>query len=410
MMSNAQYMERLSQIECHDSTFPCHENPLVFAKANGSKVWDVESREYLDLCAGFGVMNLGHNPSFQRDVFHRFAESGLEMVHGMGDVYPSRAKVDFIDAMLALLPDKIRRAALSLSGAGSVEIALKTCLLRKPNGKIVVFDGGYHGLDLGVLPLASRSDFKSPFEGWLPRDQVITVPFDIPEELLRKTLSDNCISGMVVEPVQGRSGVKIPSQGWLAVLRAVADDYNALLVFDEIFTGCGRIGSFSSSHEVLPDLLCLGKALGGGLPLSSCCGTEEAFSHWPKSNGEAIHTGTFFGHPLSCELGSAFLETFQRENLAEKSAVLGLWALKYLENQVGGHHSVFNIRGKGLMIAIELAPGKGVDLMNRLREKGIIALVSGSSGEVLSLTPALNISQSTFEQGLSLVCDCIRKI
>ena len=268
-------------------------------------------------------------------------------------------------------------------------------MLRRPQGKILVFDGSYHGLDLGVLPLASRKDFKDPFDNWIDQDLVVSLPYGCSEDLVKETLSQGEFAAVFVEPIQGRAGIRFAGLEWLQMLRRQSRDANALLVFDEIFTGLGRIGRVTCSDEVEADLICLGKALGGGLPLSACCGTEEAFSHWPISKGEAIHTGTFFGHPLSCRMGRGFLNSFKKEKLDQLALRKGKEFLEILQREIGDHPLVEDIRGYGLMIGVEFRQlGLGATLMDRLRERQVIALASGSQGESISFTPALNISES----------------
>lgn len=403
MSANFDYLERLKKVECSDSTYPSPEAPLIFDRAEGSTIYDVEGRSYIDLCGGFGVMSLGHHYPEHKKVFAEFAASKSSgLMHGMGDVYASRHKVEFIEKLLSTLPEHINRAALSITGSGAVEIALKTALLRKPSGKIVSFEKAYHGVDLGILPLVDRSDFKDPFASWLPSEKVVRLPYNAPQKVIAACFEKEAdIAAIIVEPIQGRGGIVLPYKGWLESLRSFADQSSALLIFDEIFTGLGRIGVMSSSEQVKADLICLGKSLGGGLPLSACCGSSEAFSSWPESKGEAIHTGTFFGHPLSCQLGKVQLEALTNYNYPQKNKEKGQSYLDLLIEKLSDLDAVKEIRGEGLMLGIEFhKQGHGAFAMDELRKSGVIALASGSLGEVLSLTPAFNISDKLFESAV----------
>ena len=406
MTTNLDYLKRLKAIECSDATYPCYDHPLVFDRGQGSLVFDSEGRDYIDLCGGFGVMALGHHHPALRQVLTSFASESAPVIHGMGDVYPSRAKVEFCERLLSYLPDHLSRIALSLTGSGAVESALKSCLLRKPAGKILCFEHGYHGVDLGILPLSSRSDFKAGFRSWLPQDHVITLPYNCSPAELTKALSGAELAAIFVEPVQGRGGVRPAAAGWLAELRSLASARNALLVFDEIFTGLGRVGVFSKSAEVAADIVCLGKSLGGGLPLSACCASEQAFSGWPESRGEAIHTGTFFGHPLSCAMGGAFLQELVSGGYIAANQHRGRRYRQLLDDKLANLPQVKAIRSEGMMFGIEFHDaGAGVWAMDQLREKGVIALVSGPRGEVLSLTPAYTITDSLFSEAVNRLAE-----
>ena len=402
------WMERLKSVECPDSTYGEATPPLVFKSASGSRITDVAGKKYIDLCAGFGVMALGHNNEIFKSVLKDQIDGHDPIYHGMGDVYPSQDKIEFMENLINILPESITKAALALTGAGANEIALKTCILHKPKGKIIVFEGSYHGLDLGVLPLASRHDFKDPFQAWLPEDMVIELPYDCGEEELQEAFANDDIAGVFVEPIQGRVGIRKARDGWLQSIRSFCDFHSALLVFDEVFTGLGRIGTVSSAFEVPADLICLGKALGGGLPLSACCGTEKAFNNWPQSKGEAIHTGTFFGHPLSCRSGSAFLRELVASNLVLRSKEWGEKVVSDLKERLSGVTGLKEVRGFGLMIAVEFEePGRGAQLMDQLRAEGVIVLASGPKGESFSMTPALNISENDLNEALDKIVTVI---
>lgn len=409
MDRNDSWLARLKAVECLDATAPVAQPALVMSRAKGSLIFDVEGREYIDLCAGFGVLSLGHNAPVQARVFARHVEAGdlaPPIVHAMGDVYASDAKVELLERLLNLLPKGLCRAALALTGAQAVELAVKTAMLATKKSGFIVFDGGYHGLDLGLLPLTSRQDFRAPFADFLPRERVATLPFRCDESTLERAFQDlvkQCggAAAIIVEPIQGRAGVRSAGVEWLKLLRTVADRHGALLIYDEVFTGLGRTGRWTFAEDVPCDLLCLGKALGGGLPLSACVGTRQAMDAWPASTGEALHTGTFFGHPLSCAVASATLQELVESRWPARAKVVGESLLRKLCETLGAHPAVKEIRGEGLMLAIEFKQdGHGALLMDRLRARGIIALVSGERGQTISITPALNIEERHLDRAL----------
>lgn len=411
------WLTRLKELECPDSTYPARNPALVMARALGSVIEDMDQRQYIDLVAGFGVLALGHNPkALQKALARRCHEDPNQMppiTQGLGDVFPSKAKVDLLETLLGILPKHLTRAAVALTGGQAVEIAIKTAILATKKNGFLVFDESYHGLDLGILPLTGLMNFKEPFLGYLPSGRVESVPFGAVEAQVsaaceKLAQSPSGLAGIVVEPVQGRAGVIPAPEGWLSMLRRVADRFEALLIFDEIFTGLGRTGRLTFAEEVPCDLLCLGKALGGGLPLSACVGTEKAMLAWPESTGEALHTGTFFGHALSCEVAAETLKDIVDQHLPQRANELGSWCRSWLESHLAQHPSVKDIRGVGLMLAIDFkAPGFGALLMDRLRGAGIISLASGSQGESLSLTPPLNIPRELLEEALKRIVACL---
>lgn len=413
---NKELMATLQKWECRDSTYQAAEPALVFARAKGSRIWDADGKEYIDLCAGFGVTALGHNNAVQRAVFEKsFTDESL-IIHGMGDVYPSVDKIRLLEFLGEQLPEYLNRGALALSGGQAVEIAVKTAQVASKKSGFIAFKDSYHGLDLGILPLTSRSDFKNPFLEWMPTHLVEEVPYACDMSVLEEAMDLQAKAGhgtaaVIVEAVQGRAGIRIPPTGWLEDLSKLCRSRGVLLIFDEVFTGLGRIGSLSTSFTVECDLICLGKALGGGLPLSACFGRAEVMDAWPHNQGEALHTGTFFGHPLSCRLGLATLKGIVEENLIERSLSFGARMVSDLKEQLGACSRLVDVRGQGMMIGIELnEKGLGAVLMDVLRPMGIIALASGTYGEGISLTPALTLSEEDWAEALPILVKAIHSL
>jgi 4-aminobutyrate aminotransferase-like enzyme len=416
--TNSDWMVRLSRVECRDSTWPSADPALVFDRASGSVIHDVEGRPYVDLCAGFGSLPLGHSHAVIRDVFARHADASAPqpVVHAMGDVYPSRAKIELLETLMSLMPMHLTRAALALSGSQAVEIALKTAMLATKASGFIAFESGYHGVDLGVLPVTSRPDFSAPFKHWIEGASVKTLPWGSSQELItaaaRQLAQSPCgFAGVIVEPVQGRGGVILPALGWLELLAEAVHDQGGLVIFDEVFVGLGRVGRWTAAEHVPADLVCLGKALGGGFPLSACVGTTAAMDAWPLSTGEALHTGTFFGHPLSCEMGKATLEEIKRAGLCQRALSFGELMRAEIREICASNPLVSEVRGLGLMSGIEFTKdGLGVVLMDELRKRGVVALVSGARGHVLQISPALNIPEAEWKKARQALADALTVI
>lgn len=414
--TNQQWLDRLLAVECRDSSYRTPMDPLVFARAQGSTVWDAENKAYIDLCAGFGVVALGHNSEVLKRVFAASIGDESLVVHGMGDVYPSIAKVELLETLAAALPPHLSKGALALSGGQAVELAVKTAQIATGAQGFISFHGSYHGLDLGILPLTSRRDFKDPFRGWLPEDRVTEMPFACELDAVRKAIQAQKAAGfgcagVIVEPIQGRAGIRPCDLEWLAGLAEICRSEKTLLIYDEVFTGLGRTGQITFAAAVPCDLLCLGKALGGGLPLSACFGRAEVMDAWPQNEGEAIHTGTFFGHPLSCRLGTETLKTILHNDLPGRARRLGEKLQEQLREKLSSHPLFVDVRGQGLMVGLELRePLAGAKLMDLLRKQGVIALASGDKGQGISITPALTISEEELLGSVDRIRDAMMEL
>lgn len=405
--AHAGLASRLAAVESRGVTL-LNPAPPFWTEAEGAAVVDADGRRYLDFTGAFGVALAGHR---HPRVVRRVVEQAGRLVHGMGDVHPPLAKVEFLEALAALMPWPDAKAILGLSGSDAVEAALKTAHLATGRPGIVAFEGAYHGLSLGALAATHRDHFRLPFTQRLA-DHVAFVPFpETPAEAdaslraVAQAVDDVDAGAVLVEPVQGRAGVRIPPPGYLGALAEAVRARGALLVADEIFTGLGRTGALlASSHEgVVPDLLCLGKALGGGLPLSACCGPARVMDAWPPSSGEAVHTSTFLGHPLACAAGLGFLEALETERLAAKAAELGRDALSFLASALPEGVSA---RGRGLMIGLGPVPAAAVTA--RALDDGVIALPAGAAGDVVQITPPAVVPPDELRRGLEIIAAAVR--
>ena len=401
-MDSNQYLAKLKAMECRDAT-PWFEPALVYSAAVGSKVWSVEGTLYIDLCAGFGTLPLGHNHPVFKQTLQNVLDQNL-VTQALGDLYPAKSKVDFMAALIEFLPVKFTTAALALSGAQAIEFAMKTAMYYTLRDEFVVFDSGYHGLDLGSLSLTRGDFFRKPFEGWLNPSKVKVFPYGAMGSELADHLKSKKVAAVVCEPIQGRGGVREGDAQWLQALFQETKQNDSLLIFDEVFTGIGRTGETVLAAKNECDILCVGKAIGGGMPLSACVSTQDIMSAWPESQGEARHTGTFFGHGLSTAIGEATLKAVIQQDLVRRSAELGRELKDYLTDHLGQKSTVKEVRGRGLMLAIE---GKddfyGVKLMNQLRQVGVIAIPCGSQGRSLALTPALNIPKEDLYEAIDKI-------
>ena len=386
---------RLEQVESPDTTFLSPDFPVFWESAHGCLVTDVDGNTYLDAASSFGAMSVGHT---HPEVVEAVQAQAARLMHGMGDVHPSRVKVELLELIAAHSPVPDPRIILGQSGAEAVEAALKTAALATGRSGVLAFQGGYHGLTYGTLEPTARPAFRDPFSAQRGRFAE-HLPYGCEIELIRELLSDphRQIGAVIVEPIQGRGGIRIPPPGWIAAIGAACREFGTLLVLDEIYTGWGRTGSlFACEWEgVVPDLICVGKAMGGGMPLSACIGSRSLIERaWPKSTGEALHTSTFLGHPLACAGALAAIRVIVRDDLAARAERLGSKMLAYLSVLAQQYpESIADVRGRGLMIGVEMrSPEIARACLIGSLQRGLILLLAGDDGSVVELTPPLILS------------------
>jgi len=335
---------------------------LIWARAEGCRVWDEHGREYLDLSGGFGVAALGHSNRKIRE-----AVAAQPVMHALGDLAEAETTRRFRERLG-------RPVKLGVTGEDAVEIALRTSLLATGKPGIVAFEGAYHGTGLLALAATGLERFRAPFAPWLP-SPVYRSPYgDDPGPL------PGDVGCVIVEPVQGRAGARVPPDGFLELLRERCDAAGALLIADEIYCGLGRTGTMWRSDD-LADVLCTGKALGGGLPLSAALFRPGLEQVWELGT-EDVYTHTHTGNPLACAAGHIVLDEIPK--LLDRVRAAGV------RFERGGWH------GAGLMRA------RAGDAGEALR-RGVIVVPAGEGGSLISATPPLTITDEEIEEGLELI-------
>jgi 4-aminobutyrate aminotransferase/(S)-3-amino-2-methylpropionate transaminase len=400
--------KRLAGVESRNVTCLVPDAPVFWERARGVNVWDVDGNRFVDLGAAFGVAAVGHaHPR----VVAAVREQAGRLLHGMGDVHPPAIKVELLEALAARFPGGGPcRIVLGSSGADAVETALKTALLATGRPGVLAFESAYHGLSLGALDATWRADFREPFAARLPAATVFARYGDAEDVARAAAASPAPVGAVLVEPVQGRGGERVPPEGFLRALRERCDREGWLLVADEVYTGCGRTGRFFACEheEVAPDLLCVGKGLASGMPISACLGRADVMDAWPLSRGEALHTQTYLGHPPGCAAALASLAVIGEEGLAPRAARLGERAMAHLRDALTGAGGVREVRGRGLMIGVECdGPARARAAVERSLAAGVIVLPSGDDGRVLSVTPPLTIDEPTLRAALDVVVEAL---
>jgi len=415
---------RLRAVESRNVTYVDEDWPVFWEEAAGANVRDADGNVYLDLCAGFGVALLGHS---HPAVVAALAEQARRLVHGMGDVHPPAIRVALLERLRDLSPWPDARSVLASTGSEAVEIALKTAQLRSGHAGVLAFEGGYHGLTLGSLASTSRQTFRRPFAKRLYRG-VAFAPYPLAGprgavaagaalDFVRRALRDGAPNGdpigaMIVEPVQGRAGVRVPPAGFMADVSGLAREAGIVIIADEILTGLGRCGAMLASTRVglEPDLVCVGKALGAGMPVSACIGRSAVMDAWPASDGEAVHTSTFLGHPLACAAALAALERYGPDSVLARVEALGERLRTRLSERLSQQAGVKEVRALGLLIGIELAadrPGPAARVAVEALKQGVIVLPAGDQGEVVELTPSVALTDEQADHAVEVLVKAI---
>jgi 4-aminobutyrate aminotransferase/(S)-3-amino-2-methylpropionate transaminase len=399
---------RLAAVESRNVTAQTPEPPIFWERAAGANVFDVDGNRFVDLGAGFGVANVGHT---HPRVVDAVAAQSRTLLHAMGDVHPAAAKVALLEALVARFPGGgPARAVLGSSGSDAVEIALKTALLATGRAGVVAFEGAYHGVTFGALDASWRPQFREPFAARLAGKTCFARFGDAADVPRAARACTAPVGAVIAEPVQGRGGERVPPPGFLRALRERCDAEGWLLIADEVYTGCGRTGRFfACEHEgVVPDLLCVGKGLAGGMPISACVGRARWMDAWPPSQGEALHTQTFLGHPPGCAAALATLAVIDEEKLVARAAELGDVALAFLRDSTRASPRVIECRGLGLLIGIECdAPATALRACASALARGVIVIPSGDDGRVIAVTPPLVIGKGALLSALATLAECL---
>lgn len=419
--------KKLKSLESPGITYLAEDFPIFWDKAAGVNIWDIDGNCYLDFNSAFGVAGIGHSNA---KVVKAINEQSAKLIHGMGDVHPPHLKVEFLEKLLSLLPASLNSAILSCNGSDACESALKTAQVYTQKAGIIAFSYAYHGLGYGSLDLTHKPHFRAPFEERLT-EFTFHVPYpnlyhlgekasQISLEEIKKLIEKhkNLIGAIIIEPIQGRGGVIVPPAGFLKALREICDQHNLLLILDEIYTGFGRTGYMFAfeADNIIPDLICLGKTIGGGLPLSICVGSSKIMQAWGLSNGESIHTSTFLGNPLACAAGIAVIEDLKENNWPQRNIKTGAYLLEKLQKLESPF--IGEIRGRGLMLGIEFVKNQNTKepytalanfILTECLKKGLIILTSGTNGQVLSLSPPFVVSEDEIDFAIEILQEVLNQ-
>jgi len=366
---------------------------LEFVRASGPFLYDADGTEYLDLCTNYGALPLGHNPP---EVWEALLEAQRRQAPALlRPGFPAEAR-ELARRLIALAPGEMHAVTYAVSGGEAVEAACDAARAATGRPLVVVAQGGFHGGPLGEVAAAGLAEPPAPGEAPAPHarpDGFVEVPYGDAAALERAITPDTV--GFLVEPIQGEGGIVVPPDGYLRACRELCTRHRVLFMADEIQTGLGRTGRrFACDHEgVRPDVLILGKALGGGLmPVSAVLASREVLGVFRPGD----HGSTFGGNPLACAVARRAIEILERDRLAERAAALG----DRFRARLAAMRSpiVREVRGRGLLIGIELEAdaGPAKDYCKRLMHEGV--LCKDTVERVLRVAPPLIVDERDLDE------------
>ncbi len=399
-----------------------HERTWV--RGEGHRLWDDGGRSYLDFACGIAVTGLGHAHARVNAAVHEQVDRLIHVSNGLGYIEPvSRLG----DTLAATLPDPLDTVMFLNSGAEAVEAALK--LARRVTGRpgYIAFEGGFHGRTFGAASVTSSSlNYRTGYEPLLPGVTITRFPqpwrdFGGDEEaatadaladldrVFATALSPSRVAAVIVEPIQGEGGVRPAPAAFLAGLAERCAASGILLIADEVQTGLARTGDMWGFEEagLVPDIVCIGKAIENGLPLRAIVARRELHDPW----GSGAHASTFGGNPVACAAGLAVLETIRDEALPENARARGDELLSGLRRLAEGDERIGDVRGRGLMVGVETTLDRATrepdgalawDLMLRAADEGLLLLTAGPTHEAVRWLPPLDVTADEIEEGLEV--------
>ena len=364
--------------------------PVTIEKGLGSHVWDTDNNEYIDCMGGYGVALVGH----RNERVVNAIKSQIDKVITVHSSFYNKTREEFLQTLIGAAPSGLSQVHLNNSGAESVEAAIKFARKFTGKKKMVAMKGSYHGKSMGALSLTFNPKYREPFQPLV--EKVSFSPYGDVNAL--RDVVDKDTAFVILEPIQGESGIHVPPEGFLQEVRKICDENDSLLIFDEIQSGLGRTGSmWASEHwKTVPDIMCLAKGIAGGVPMGVTLVRPDILAVMKK--GE--HSSTFGGNPLACAAGIATLHALTQDGLIENAKSMGEKFSHGLEELKSKHKIIREVRGKGLMIGVELKFEVKDILMEGIKN-GLLLLYSGRN--ILRFLPPLVISEEDTVKTLQIL-------
>lgn len=369
---------------------------IVFEKADGPYLFDLNGKPYIDCTSGESFLNLGHNNPKIRAAIDKQLDEGLLNVCGCNFMHPSQALLSQI--LARSMPASFKwKVFFTNSGAESIEGAIKLAQYATKRKRLIAFQGAFHGRTLGALHLTNSNPIQQ--SGFFLDMPVEYSTWGVPNALLTLQSNPHEVAAVFLETVQGYGGINVPPHGFLAYVREFCDTHNALMIVDEIQAGLGRTGTFWAFEQegVVPDIVCSAKALGGGLPLGAVIGKREIMDQWEAGS----HGSSGGGNPVACAAGIAFLSLLNKD-LLKYVRETGLWFMSELQRELSPHI----VTGRGLMVGIEF-PNTEIreQVMREAANQGLVMLKANRSfhNASIRLIPPLNTPRQVLQDTIDIL-------
>jgi predicted acetylornithine/succinylornithine family transaminase len=392
-------LEKIKELDDRYHMKTYGRTPVLLVEGRGSRVKDSTGREYLDLLGGIAVNGLGHcHPR----VVEAIQDQASKLIH-CSNLYYIGPQALLSQALLENCD--MDRIFFCNSGTeaveGSMKLARKWASKNDRGGKIITTEGSFHGRSLAAVTATGQKKYSVGFDP-LPTG-FETVPFNDLDAAEKAVDESTC--AIMVEPVQGEGGIQVARKDYLKGLRDICDRNNILLIFDEIQCGMGRTGYFFAyqGYDVIPDIISIAKSMGGGFPIGALLAKEEIAS----SFGPGDHGTTFGGNPLATTASLAAVSSILEEELPERARDLGERTIERLKKDIGGMEIVKEVRGRGLMIGVDLRD-HGKKVVSKMFERGVLA--NCTAGNVVRFLPPLNIPEEDLSKGLEIFKDCLKEV
>jgi len=382
------------KLETRLQSIPLHaDRGISLVRGQGCYLWDEHDRRYLDLMTNYGVNLLGHAHPLVSEAIERQA-SRLTNAHQSFD---TPARQEFLDRLAGFLPPSLSRVSFANSGAEAVEAALKYARVATGRTGVIATHRAYHGRTFGALSATADAKYRDPFKPML--EGVRHVPFDNLSAMAEAM--DDSIAAVIIEPIQGEGGVRVPADGYLKDMRELCTAHGALMICDEIQTGFRTGSPLAFTRDgIVPDILCLSKSIANGLPIGVTIVTEAVSERVPKGS----HGSTFAGNPLVCAASVATLQVLADEDLHARAAHKGA---RFQQRVVElGLPQLREVRGRGLMLAVELKK-PATPVIKAMQERGVLVLPGG--GTVIRFLPSILIDDAQLDEGIEVLGQVVRQ-
>jgi len=381
-------MQRIREFDERYIASTYRRQPLTLVKGQGMFVEDIHGKHYLDFVGGIAVCSLGHcHPALTKAI----SAQAKKLMH-VSNLYYIQQQAELAALLSRVVPKGINKFFFCNSGAEAIEGGFKLAIKHTRRQRIITMQGSFHGRTAATVGATWKSSYREPFEAIIPKIFNF-VPFD-DLVAVERAMSEQT-AAVIVEPIQGEGGVNVPSDDYLPGLQKLCDEHGVLLICDEVQTGMGRTGKwFASEHwGVEPDELTMAKALGGGFPIGCLGAGAEVMSSFSPGD----HASTFGGNPLACAAAKAVIKTMQKLKLPQRGAKIGEYFKKRLNELADKHECVREVRGLGLMLAMELSTKQIADAaVDRARKRGF--LINCTADRVLRFVPPLIVERKHIDR------------